>query len=1059
MTKRGEIPAILGTDALTEAQALIRELVPVKSGSEPAVAGKRAGKKRKTSASDVTPAATANSLLPEAEWLAQIMACSPFIARELKQDPQLLVRLGGAALEENYPPQVYRERAMALLPDVTETDADSESAFMESMRLFRRHEMVRIAWRDLSGLASTENTLHSLSDLADACIEAACRFAATVLQIRFGIPRDESGVEQQLIVICMGKLGGRELNFSSDIDLILTYASAGETDGKKSISNEEFFRKQAQLFFKLLNKTTEHGFVFRVDLRLRPFGDSGPVVMNFEGLEYYYLTQGREWERYAMIKARVLLANDAHRQVLMELLKPFIYRRYLDYGVFESLRELKLKIAAQLEKKGQQANIKTGYGGIREIEFVGQAFQLLRGGREPALQTRQIIPVLELLRELKLLPEGDVDSLLAAYDFLRRTENCLQMMTDEQVHVLPEAEAERCRLWYAMGFESEEPFFASLDTHRANVNRVFSELFSIETVDAADDEKTANDTAQHPAPTITLEKAGAGQRSTVAGEDRMEEYDLWSQFWSDLVLTRHPRDMQLHADSDGHQQAADTPQQQSGSEALSSVQALPFAEKFDDASLILEALGQLKSGVLYANLTPVAQKRVDQLVPLIVVSALAGDNPDDTLNRLLGLVRAVAGRSVYLQILLERPKALQLLVELFSRSSWIAEFVTQHPIVIDELLDYSHDEHLPDRESLQADMRFVLKRIDAEDLDVQMDAIRHFKQANVMRVAVAEVQGHLRLTEVSDCLSWIAEIALQAVCDLVSQDMLQRHGQPVCKIGKKVRKPEFAIVAYGKLGGAELTYASDLDIVFLHDSSGELQQSDGDKPLDSQVYFGRLAQKIVHFINTLTPAGVLYEIDTRLRPNGQSGLLVSSLTAFEQYQRENAWTWEHQALVRARVVVGSEATRSAFATIRSAVLADTRNESEVAEQVANMRDRMHAEFGLEKPGWFNLKHDRGGIADIEFMVQYTVLAYASKHPALLEYTDNLSILGAARKLSLIQGEHVESLETAYLEYRRYVHRAALQESKAVVADSETLAGLRGRVSEIWESVLGNRSTG
>ncbi|MBX2880592.1 MAG: bifunctional [glutamate--ammonia ligase]-adenylyl-L-tyrosine phosphorylase/[glutamate--ammonia-ligase] adenylyltransferase, partial [Granulosicoccus sp.] len=681
------------------------------------------------------------------------------------------------------------------------------------------------------------------------------------------------------------------------------------------------------------------------------------------------------------------------------------------YSAFESLRDLKRRIAAQVQQKGMQDNIKLGPGGIREIEFTGQAFQLVRGGREPTLRQGPILDVLDAVKQLGLLPAGDVDGLTAAYDYLRRVENYLQMMRDEQVHALPENQEDQARLRFAMGYRSWEEFTRDLASHRAHVQSVFQSLFHTDT-----DENPADELDD---PLATLWLSGA-----------VEDF---------------------HADE---------------------LETLGFERPGD----VRVALAELANSAFYRGLTQQAQQRLDRLVPMLLHEVSRHSGSWRALQGLLRLVRGVAGRSVYLQVLIETPAALELITRLFSRSTFIADFVCQHPIVIDELLDYRNIENPPDRETMVRDAAFALERVVAEELDVQMDALRQFQQANMIRVAAAELEGQIDLMSVSDRLTWLAEITLQAVSDLVWDQMIDRYGRPECVVESAesvaeesadaktvVRTPGFSIVAYGKLGGLELSYASDLDIVFLHESEGTEQRTQGPKVVENQVFFARLAQKIVHFISTFTPAGVLYDIDTRLRPNGQSGMLVSSLSAFELYHQQEAWTWEHQALVRARVVVGNDRIKWRFAAIRSAVLCRDRQADALRQEVAAMRQRMRAELG-GSGDTFDLKQDLGGIADIEFMVQYMVLWKSSAHIELTTETDNVRLLQRIGKLGFITRQMADDLCGAYLEFRRYTHRLALLDQKAVISVSgasgewstDELADLaehRSRVQLHWHALM------
>ncbi len=919
-------------------------------------------------------------------FLRQILilfSCSPFAARFSIRYPELLLgEESRLSLTASCGLENYRGSIAAVF------DNASESQIMSGLRYLRQKEMIRIAWRDLLGLAETRETLRNLSELAESFVDLTLEYCYRDLSQRFGVPRNKQGVEQKLIVIGMGKLGGMELNYSSDIDLILAFPEAGTTDGRKQLDITDFYRRVIQQFVRLLNESTADGFVFRVDLRLRPFGNSGPIAMAFDAMEAYYQTQGREWERYAMIKARVVSGDEHNARQLFEFLRPFVFRRYLDYSAFESLRALKSKISLQVQRKGMQNNIKLGAGGIREIEFIGQAFQLVRGGKETELQQRGILTVLKLLAEKKYLADDEVKQLLDAYDFLRRTENRLQMVQDQQTHVLPEKEPERIRLAFSMGLQSWKDFSALLSVHRENVQSVFEAVFKLE-----------NDTPE--------------------GEFLDDQLSL---LWSGDMTEE---------------------------EALAELSELGYTQ----TDALYEQLRQLGQGGYYSRLTNIARERLDTIIPIILRAAAKTNDPDEIIQRLLGLLRNIAGRSVYVQVLIERPQSIELLVRLFGASKWLSDFVSAYPMVIDEILDHRLLQQVPDEAALEDEMKTILQRVENETLDIQMDAVRQFKQANMMRVAAADLEGLTTLKEVSNHLTAVAETVLRASCNLVWAEMVKRYGNPGYEKNGERHCPEFAVVAYGKLGGLELGYGSDLDIVFLHNSEGEKQQSDGDKPLDNTVFFARMAQKAISFLSTKTPAGTLYEIDTRLRPNGQSGMLVSSLQAFETYQKNNAWTWEHQALVRARVVVGGEAIKTAFEQIRHDILSQPRDQIVLLKDVVTMRERMYRELNKAVDGEFDLKQDRGGIVDIEFMVQYSVLAQAGQYPQLMVWTDNLRLLETLAEVGFLSKEEAERAIEIYFTYREFTHLQALQGKKIPVLLDESIKACQRDIQEIWNRVM------
>ncbi len=912
--------------------------------------------------------------------LDAIFSASPFIAKHCAAQPDLLVSLlNSGDLLSPYSAGQYSKNAQAAL-----TSTSDDGTFMRQLRHFRHREMIRIAWRDLAGWAETEETLRDLTHLAESCIQAALAQAQTTLSDRYGVPRSAAGKAQEMSVIGMGKLGGHELNFSSDIDLIFAFPERGQTDGKTSLDNQQFFIRVGQQLIKLLNETTADGFVYRVDMRLRPFGDSGALAASFPAIEDYYLLHGREWERYAMIKARVVAGQSAQSDELLKNLKPFIYRRYLDYGAFDALRELKRMISTEVKRKGLQDNIKLGPGGIREIEFIGQAFQLVRGGHEPQLQSRSIITTLNRLAESGHIHPDDSAKLIAAYDFLRRAENRLQMVDDQQTHDLPADKIEQMRLAYSMGYPDWKTFYETLSKHRQVVQTQFDAVFH----------------ADEPGDSATSE--------------------LWLSVWA----------------SDAHSESFESAVLEAGFQQPETC----------------DRLRAFKRSIERAHLSHTAQKRLDTLMPRLLQALTQLNNPDETLGRLLPFLEHTAGRSVYLSLLFEQPHALDRLVRLFGASAWVAEFIIQHPIVIDELIDERLSLNLPSKADLLHEARQALS-LHGEDLGEQMDALRRFRQAHICRIVCLDIEQKLPLMNVSDQLTWLAEAVIGAAYEQVLTQLTEAHGTPTHSGEGGAQHAELAVIAYGKLGGIELGYGSDLDLVFLHDNNSQSATTDGPTPIPNTQFFIKLTQKIVHFLTTLTAAGKLYDIDTRLRPNGASGLLVSSLTAFEHYQQDKAWTWEHQALVRARVVVGSKNFEEKFQTIRNRALQKKRESDALLKDVISMREKMRKALGSHKDKGFHIKQDKGGIVDIEFMVQYAVLVWGNRYPALLEYTDNYRLLDALQNSGVMKEGDAGLLKTAYLFYRNRLHQLALEEKPSIVEMDTELSRFRDQVSTIWQSLM------
>ncbi|MFM7783886.1 MAG: bifunctional [glutamate--ammonia ligase]-adenylyl-L-tyrosine phosphorylase/[glutamate--ammonia-ligase] adenylyltransferase, partial [Gammaproteobacteria bacterium] len=756
--------------------------------------------------------------------LARLLVCSRFALREFERHPELLPDLlGSGDLARGYAEGEYLRRARAAVGD-----SPSEPRLQECLRALRRREMLRILWRERAALSGLVETTADLSSLAEAALELALETAHADVAARHGEPvGGQSGLPQRLVVIGMGKLGARELNLSSDIDLIFAYPESGETAGERSLSNQEFFLRVGQRLIRALDAVTKDGFVFRVDMRLRPYGDSGALVLGFDAMEQYYQDQGRDWERYAMIKARVVAGDRAAGEALLATLRPFTYRRYIDFTAIDSLRQMKSLITREVARRGQQGDVKLDAGGIREVEFIAQSFQLIRGGREPRLQERALLPVLATLGELGQLPAKAVAELREAYLFLRATEHALQGWDDAQTQALPEDTAHRERIAFALGFPRWEAFAAELARQRGCVSAYFAAVFS---------------------------EPGAAAGTPEAGP--------WQAVWR---LEQAPEGL---------------------------VQMLGAAG-FEDAPETLRRLQLLHDSSRVQTLQPAGRERLERFMPLLLAAAARSERPSTLISRVMPLIEAVLRRSAYLALLEENPAALAQLVALCTASPWIAQELANHPLLLDELIDPLALAALPDRVRIGADLTQYMLRVPLDDLEAQMEALRHFKLANSLRCAASELTGALPLMKVSDYLSWVAEAVLSHVLSLVWHQLTVRHGVPQRAPGEPC-DPDFLIVAYGKLGGIELGHGSDLDLVFLHDADPVLC-TDGEKPLDNTVFFTRLGQRIIHVLTTWTALGQLYEVDMRLRPSGAKGLLVSTFRAFREYQFREAWTWEHQA--------------------------------------------------------------------------------------------------------------------------------------------------------------------
>ncbi|MFK3972240.1 bifunctional [glutamate--ammonia ligase]-adenylyl-L-tyrosine phosphorylase/[glutamate--ammonia-ligase] adenylyltransferase [Pseudomonas sp. NPDC087358] len=928
--------------------------------------------------------------------MERIFAASDFVAEQVVRDPQMLLDLAESGeLERSFAPgELHGQIASAVV------QAASDDELGRNLRRQRTRQQVRIIWRDLTRQADLVETCRDLSDMADGSIDLAYKWLYERHCQQFGTPTGRrSGEAQHMVILGMGKLGAVELNLSSDIDLIFAYPEGGETQGiKRPLDNQEFFIRLGQRLIKALDPVTVDGFVFRVDMRLRPYGSSGALVLSFNALEQYYQDQGRDWERYAMIKARVVGGDQAKGEELLAMLRPFVYRRYLDFSAIEALRTMKQLIQQEVRRKGMAANIKLGSGGIREVEFIAQAFQLIHGGRDLSLQQRPLLKVLKTLEGQGYLPSAVIDELRQGYEFLRYTEHAIQAIADRQTQMLPDDDRDQARIAFIMGFADWDGFHKQLMYWRGRVDWHFRQVIA-----DPDEEEGQQD----------------GGEEIVGGE--------WLPLWEESQ----------------NEESACLQLQEGG---------------FVDAQKALKHLSNLRNSSQLRSMQRLGRERLDAFIPRLLAQAVEHDNPDLVLERVLPLVEAVARRSAYLVLLTENPGALRRLLTLCAASPWIAEQIARFPLLLDELLNEGRLFSPPQALELAAELRERLTRIPEDDLEQQMEALRHFKLAHRLRVAASEITGSLPLMKVSDYLTWLAEAILEQVLALAWRHTVARHGAPQRPDGT-LCDPGFVIVGYGKVGGIELGHGSDLDLVFIHDGDPQAE-TDGAKPIDGAQFFTRLGQRIIHLITTQTNSGLLYEVDMRLRPSGASGLLVSSLGAFSRYQENEAWTWEHQALVRARVLVGSNDVGKGFEAVRASVLGRERDLPTLRQEVSEMRAKMRDNLGtrgtaagkaanaFEATSSFDLKQDAGGIVDIEFMVQYAALAWSREHPALLKYTDNIRILEGLEQAGLMPAADASLLREVYKAYRSAAHRQALQKDAGVVSGDQ-FVNERREVMRIW----------
>jgi len=885
-------------------------------------------------------------------------ALSPFFKRMLEADASRL-----PSLIEGLRRPFSSDEMRAFVSAQAITDEDS---LKRTLRKLRQTVMLRIIARDLGGLADLGEVVETCTLLAEVAVQEALSRLEVWQQALYGTPIGENGEAQQFIVIGMGKLGGRELNVSSDIDLIFAYAEDGDThgpgapSGAKSLSNHDYFTRLGKKLIQAIGEATVDGFVFRVDMRLRPYGDSGPLVGSFAMLEAYYQTQGREWERYAWIKGRVIAGPEKD---LQDLLRPFVFRKYLDYSAFASMRDLKAQIIREVNRREMTDNIKLGPGGIREIEFIAQVFQLIRGGQDIALQIRPTLKVLALLGERGLLSAETVTRLSEAYVFLRNLEHRLQYLQDAQTQMLPEDDENRMRVAQAMGCADWIVFLARLTPHRADVERHFTEVFSMQ--------------HGHQASANPLNEVWLGGLPDEEADARLAQH--------------------------GYEQPAD----------------------------IRQRLESLRSSGRYQQLPTVSRERFDELLPAVLKLSGAQANADDTLSRMLNLLESICRRASYLALLAEYPQALELVTRLAGASPWLASYLSQYPILLDELLDTRNLYAAPDFSALCADLRQRLLEV-AGDVERQMDVMRHFKHAQVFRFAAQDIAGVLPLETLSDNLSALADLVLEQVLETLWPTVRGKHRDI----------PRFAIIGYGKLGGRELGYASDLDLIFLYDDEA---------PEAGEVY-ARLGQRINSWLNSMTPAGLLYETDLRLRPDGASGLLVSSVEAFVDYQQNKAWTWEHQALSRARFCAGDVEIGATFERIRHDILCQPRDVAKLRAEVIDMRQKM-LDGHPNKTALFDLKHDRGGIVDVEFTVQFLLLAHAGEHAGLADNVGNLALLKRMGELGLIPAELASKAADAYRAYRCRQHSLRLQGSEKARVSLVEVAAHVEVVRALWNTLF------
>ncbi|WP_157394779.1 bifunctional [glutamate--ammonia ligase]-adenylyl-L-tyrosine phosphorylase/[glutamate--ammonia-ligase] adenylyltransferase [Ursidibacter arcticus] len=928
---------------------------------------------------------------PQISPLITAMAMSDFVATQLQKQPELLAQwlVKSPSIADC---DHYSQRLQAVLSAV-----ESEEQLHSALRRFRHREMATLSFVQSNRLATVQQIFERLSDLAEALILEARDWLFERLCQEYGTPMNELGEKQELLILGMGKLGGRELNFSSDIDLIFTYPDMGETIGaRKPIENSKFFTRLGQRLIRALDEVTVEGFVYRTDMRLRPFGDSGALVLSFSAMEDYYQEQGRDWERYAMIKAKILGEdlNNINHKYLKQLLRPFVYRRYLDFSAIQSLREMKQKISREVLRRGLVDNIKLGAGGIREVEFIVQTFQMMRGGRDKILQQRSLLQVLPHFVPLNLLSQQQVEQLQQAYLFLRNVENILQAINDQQTQTLPTDPIDQARIAFVCQCDTWQIFLNQLQQHQQNVRAIFNELI---------------------------------------GEDEQESDDAENPLlatWRDILHYQMTEDELASQLKDYPVEPCDYP-----------IIFQQLSTTFQD--WVKRSIGVRGREVLRKLMPKVADQLFNQANYLVL------------LPRILNILDKINTRTTYLELLLEKEQILPQLMQLCGQSIMISEQIARYPMLLDELILPKSLVTMIELDHYPMALQEYLMRVPEDDEEALIDALRQFKQSHILRIAAADILGVLPVMKISDHLTYLAEAIIGAVVNIAWRQVVQRFGKPehlTFDEHSGEQQQDFVVIGYGKLGGIELGYNSDLDLVFLHNAPEQSETQGGKKSISSHQFYLKLAQKINGIFNLNTSAGVLYEVDMRLRPSGEAGLLVSTFKAYQDYQQNEAWTWESQALVRARAVYGSKNLREKFTQIRQETLSMARTSGELRSEICKMRAKMYEHLSHTTQGKFHLKTDHGGITDIEFIAQYLVLNYAHHYPTMTDWSDNVRIFERSVECGILTDTQGETLKHCYITLRNQIHHLNLLNQEAVV-DSGEFVIERQQVQAIWRELL------
>jgi len=940
-------------------------------------------------AGDLTVDATKNT-----DWISvlpSVLSASRFISGLLRKDASYLTEI----IDDGSLFSFLDSDNIASVLATSLAATDDEQEIMHILRRTRNQAMLHIAFRDIAGWASLDEVMSSISVTAEVLLSATLACSYRLTSMKSGEPvGEETGNIQHMVVLGMGKLGGSELNFSSDVDLIFCFPENGKTAFSRPISNSEYFIRQARLFIKLLTTQTADGFVYRVDTRLRPNGDSGALCLSFSAMVNYYQLHGRDWERYAFIKANIVAGDSKRGEQLLNNLLPFVYRKYLDFAAVESIRDMKEMIERELmRKKELEKNIKLGPGGIREVEFIAQAHQLIRGGRNKNLQQRSLLTVLNQLNDSGLLEDDELSSLRNGYYFLRRCENRLQMYADQQTHNLPDDKKQQIALAHSMGFTDWPSFYEELHRHTQRIHRIFHDLF--------------------------MSTANPDQNSQTLRLSHLWNNELEDDVAATLLVENH------------YQQAAE----------------------------LYSRLQLLRTGSFYNSLSASARNRLDRLLPVLLhevgttvtaikKQAIKCANTDDTILRCLDLLTSIARRPVYLSLLLDNEALRHQLIRLTSASPYISILLTRHPILLDDLLiGYSLADF--DLDTLDKSLEKHLSTAEQGDLEQQMNLLREFHNSKLLGVASLDISSNLSAKDTGKSLSAIAEACVKASLKLSIHDIVSSHGTPTNYTQDSL---PFCVIGYGKLGSRELLFGSDLDLVFISAGLPDSDRTSGPRKVYIPQFFARIGQRLVHIISTRTPAGRLYEVDMRLRPSGDSGPLVTTISRMQNYQRKKAWTWEHQALVRARVIAGDQALAEEFNALRKEILTRPRDDKKLRKDIVEMREKLRSAKKSSHSDEFDLKQGHGGIVDIEFMVQYMVLRWAHEYPQLTRHTESLELLDTLAGLELLDPNHHRILSGALSSWLEKSYQLKLNDHDAVIPDSDEKP-LRQQVTEIWNNMF------